>query len=161
MKVFVTGAAGFLGSYVSERYRDLGHDVVGIDNLMGGELDNVPDGIRFEVLDCLDREACTSLMRHSDIVYHCAAAAYDGLSLFSPSFVFRHTAQATVEVATAAVVCGVSRFVHCSSMARYGALPAPFTEDLTPAPVTPYGIAKRASEEIVVNLFQAHGGNTS
>jgi UDP-glucose 4-epimerase len=157
-KVFVTGVAGFLGSHVAERFRDLGWDVAGIDNLQGGQVANVPDGVRFEAADCLDRESYRPLLRGADVVYHCASAAYDGLSVFAPAFVYRHTAQATVEVASAAVSSGVGRFVHCSSMARYGELPTPFTEDMHPAPVNPYGLAKRASELVVANLFETHGG---
>jgi UDP-glucose 4-epimerase len=157
-KVFVTGVAGFLGSHVAERFQELGWEVVGIDNMQGGQRANVPDGIRFEVVDCLDRGAYLPLLRGADVVYHCASAAYDGLSVFAPAFVYRHTAQATVEVASAAVSSDVGRFVHCSSMARYGALPTPFTEDMEPAPVNPYGLAKHASELVVANLFDTHGG---
>jgi UDP-glucose 4-epimerase len=158
MRVFVTGVAGFLGSHVAERLRDLGHEVRGIDNLAGGELGNVPSGVELRELDCLDRSSYLDFMAGSDVVYHCAAAAYDGLSVFSPAFVFRNTAQATVEVASAAVANGVGRFVHCSSMARYGEVPAPYREDQTPAPVSPYGHAKRVSELMVANLFDSHGG---
>ncbi|MFC4036708.1 NAD-dependent epimerase/dehydratase family protein [Streptomyces polygonati] len=157
-KVFVTGIAGFLGSHVAERFRDIGWEVCGIDNLRGGRAANVPEDVRFEVVDCLDRSGYLPLLAGSDLVYHCASAAYDGLSVFSPAFVYRNTAQATVEVASASVASGVRRFIHCSSMARYGALPAPFTEDMPPAPVNPYGLAKHASELIVRNLFETHGG---
>lgn len=160
-KVFITGMAGFLGSHVAEHFRDLGWDVCGIDNLLGGSVENVPDDVEFQVTDCLDREAYLPLLAGTDLVYHCACTAYDGLSVFSPAFVCRNTAQATVEVASAAVASGVARFVYCSSMARYGNLDAPFTEDMTPAPANPYGLAKHASELIVQNLFQTHGGEYS
>jgi UDP-glucose 4-epimerase len=157
-RAFVTGVAGFLGSHISEHLRDLGWDVAGIDNLGGGSLSNVPDGVQFEPLDCLVSDAYDHLLCDVDLVVHCAASAYDGLSVFSPGLVYRDTVQATVEVAVAAVRAGVGRFVHCSSMSRYGALPAPFTEDMTPAPVTPYGLAKHASEQFVANIFTRHGG---
>lgn len=161
MKVFVTGIAGFLGSHVAERFRDLGHDVLGIDNLAGGERENVPDEVDLLVADCLDRASYLPEMAGSDLVYHCAAAAYDGLSVFSPAYVFRNTAQATVEVVSAALASGVGRFVHCSSMARYGNVPAPYSEDQTPSPTNPYGHAKRVSELVVSNLFDTHGGEWS
>jgi len=157
-KVFVTGVAGFLGRHVAERFFNSGWEVVGIDNLQGGQRGNVPEGVCFDMIDCLDRYAYLHLMEGVDLVYHCASAAYDGLSVFAPAFVYRHTAQATVEVASAAVSSGVGRFVQCSSMARYGAAPTPFTEDMEPRPVNPYGLAKRASELIVANLFDTHGG---
>ena len=41
-KILVTGAAGFLGSHLSEKLSDLGHEVTGIDNMIGGYDDNVP-----------------------------------------------------------------------------------------------------------------------
>jgi UDP-glucose 4-epimerase len=160
-RAFVTGVAGFLGSHVAQRFHERGWDVVGIDNLAGGSLANVPDGVRFEAIDCLDRASYVDLVRGSDLVYHCAASAYDGLSVFSPARIFRDTVQATVEVASAAIDGGVGRFVHCSSMARYGDQVAPFSEDMKPAPVSPYGVAKWSSELLVENLFQIHGGEYS
>jgi UDP-glucose 4-epimerase len=62
-------------------------------------------------------------------------------------------------VASAAASKGVGRFVYCSSMARYGRLPAPHTEDMAPAPVNPYGLAKHAAELLVRNIFNTHGGD--
>ena len=44
-KILVTGAAGFLGSHLSEKLMKLGHDVVGIDNMTGGYKDNVPENL--------------------------------------------------------------------------------------------------------------------
>ena len=41
-KILVTGVAGFLGSHLSEKLSDLGHKVVGIDNMIGGYKDNIP-----------------------------------------------------------------------------------------------------------------------
>jgi UDP-glucose 4-epimerase len=161
VKVFVTGIAGFLGSHVAERFRDLGWIVTGIDNLVGGSPSNVPEDVEFNVADCLDRDSYCRQLAGSDLVYHCACAAYEGLSVFSPCYVYKNTVQATVEVATAAVAAGVERFVHCSSMARYGNLQSPFGEDMAPAPVSPYGLAKHASELIVKNIFDTHGGDYS
>lgn len=161
MKVFITGIAGFLGSYVAERFRDLGWNVSGIDNLDGGYLSNVPEGVEFIQADCLDRDAYAKLVAGSDVVYHCACTAYDGLSVFMPAYVCRNTVQASVEVATAAAAAEVGRFVYCSSMARYGEIEAPFREGMVPNPVTPYGLAKHASELLVKNIFDTHGGEYS
>lgn len=155
-KVFISGIAGFLGSNLAERFQGRGWDVSGIDNLFGGSERNLPAGIDFLVADCCDRGSYDHLLAGADLVYHCASAAYDGLSIFSPSFVFKNTAQATVDLASASIAAGTGRFVHCSSMARYGALRPPFTEDMTPQPVTPYGLAKYTSELLVENLFSTH-----
>lgn len=49
-KILVTGAAGFLGSHLSEKLAYLGHDVTGIDNMIGGYDDNIPKNIKFKKL---------------------------------------------------------------------------------------------------------------
>ena len=41
-KILVTGVAGFLGSHLSEQLSSLGHEVIGIDNMIGGYQDNIP-----------------------------------------------------------------------------------------------------------------------
>jgi UDP-glucose 4-epimerase len=161
VKVFITGIAGFLGSHIAERFRDLGWAVTGIDNLVGGSASNVPEDVQFIESDCLAPTTYAKHLADSDLVYHCACTAYDGLSVFSPAYVYKNTTQATVEVAAAVAAVGVARFVYCSSMARYGRLEAPFREDMSPAPVNPYGLAKQASELIVRNIFDTHGGSYS
>ena len=58
--ILVTGAAGFLGSHLSEQLSKLGHDVIGIDNMIGGYDDNVPKSIEFQKVDCCDFEKIKS-----------------------------------------------------------------------------------------------------
>ena len=83
-KILVTGVAGFLGSHLSEQLVNLGHKVVGIDNMLGGYDDNVPSNVEFHKGDCCDFEKIKSIMKGVDVVYHCAATAHEGLSVFSP-----------------------------------------------------------------------------
>ncbi len=156
-RVFVTGVAGFLGSHVAEHFRNAGWEAVGIDNMLGGAKENVPADVEFQVADCRDRESYAELLRRTDVVYHCAAAPYEGVSVFSPHIVHEHTAGATVAALSAAASAGVGRFVLCSSMARYGAQATPFTEDLTPQPVDPYGISKYAAEMLTQNICETQG----
>lgn len=157
MKVLVTGAAGFLGSHLCERLLSEGHEVVGNDNLMGGELSNVPGNVDFQFADCCDFDAMKELMHGVDVVFHAAATAHEGLSIFSPSFITTNIYQASVATISAAISAGVKRFVFCSSMARYGNSPAPFTEDMPPAPVDPYAISKVAVEDTLKVLSAVHG----
>ncbi len=84
-RVFVTGLAGFLGSHLAERLLALGHDVSGCDDLSGGYRDNVPAGAELFVVDCCDLEAMKGIVRGADVLVHTAAAAHEGLSVFSPS----------------------------------------------------------------------------
>jgi len=157
MKIFVSGAAGFLGSHLAEAFVRQGAHVVGCDNLIGGELSNLPEGIEYETADCCDIDAMKRLTKQCDLVYHCAAIATEGLSVFSPALMAQHVYQNTAALLAAAATNNVGRFVNCSSMARYGNAPTPFTEDLTPQPVDPYGIAKYAAELLVKNVAETHG----
>ena len=127
-KILVTGAAGFLGSHLSEQLSKLGHDVIGIDNMIGGYDDNVPKNIQFYKTDCCDFEKIKNLMKGVNIVYHCAATAHEGLSVFSPFEITKNNYLASVSIFSAAVNNKVKRIIFCSSMARYGGQKYPFDE---------------------------------
>ena len=157
MQVFITGVAGFLGSHLADAMLKDGHAVVGIDNLIGGELDNVPSDVIFHQIDCNEFEYVRRISEGCDIFYHCAATAYEGLSVFSPHIVTQNIVSASVSMFSAAIANRAKRIVFCSSMARYGALEPPFTEDQAPKPQDPYGIGKLAAEEILRNLCETHG----
>ena len=157
MKVFISGIAGFLGSHLAHHFIELGHEVCGIDNLLSGESSDLPAAAAFLHTDCADVGKYESMMAGVDLVYHCAAAPYEGMSIYSPAFVFRHTTQSTASLITAAVNHDVRRFVYCSSIARYGRQIAPFTEDMAAKPVDPYGIAKACGEDLVVRICDTYG----
>jgi UDP-glucose 4-epimerase len=159
-KVFITGIAGFLGSHLADRMLELGHDVAGCDNMLGGYDDNVPEGAEFHRVDAQDFEGMKKAMRGSDVVYHCAAAPYEGLSVFSPKLVTEHTYLSTVATMSAAIVNNLKRIVFCSSMARYGHQGGEggiFHEGMKPEPVDPYGLAKYASESFIEMMADTHG----
>lgn len=156
--VVVTGVAGFLGSHVAEAYLAKGWQVRGIDNLIGGSRENVPDGVWFYELDLLDLDAIGLVFEDADLVIHAACTAYEGLSVFSPSLVVANTVQISVNAMTAAVQAGVPKFVYMSSMARYGDNEGnEFDESLACKPQDPYGISKKAAEDILRNLADVHG----
>ncbi|MDP6885164.1 MAG: NAD(P)-dependent oxidoreductase, partial [Rhodospirillales bacterium] len=98
MKIFVTGVAGFLGSHLADVFLADGHQVVGVDNMIGGHLDNVPDKVDFHQVDCCQYDTMSRLTEGCDVVYHCAATAYEGLSMFSPHLVTRNIVDASVAV---------------------------------------------------------------
>ena len=156
-KVLVTGVAGFLGSHLAEKLVKLGHEVVGIDNMLGGYEGNVPKKIKFHNIDCCDFEKVKLLMKDIEVVYHCAATAHEGLSVFSPYEITKNNYLASVSIFSAAVNEKVKRIIFCSSMARYGDQNAPFTESMKPKPVDPYAISKVASEEVLKNICDLNG----
>lgn len=158
MNYLVTGVAGFIGSHIAEKLIADGHSVIGIDNLIGGYIDNVPRGVVFFNIDLDNLEKIKPLFKNVDTVIHSACTAYEGLSVFSPSLVVRNTIQITANVMSCSVMHNVKKVIYLSSMARYGSqVTVPFTEDMVPNPQDPYGISKLASEKLVENIASTHG----
>ena len=151
-KILVTGAAGFLGSHLAEKLIGLGHNVLGVDNMSGGYKDNVSSKVDFYKYDCCDLKKMNSIMKNIEIVYHCAATAHEGLSVFSPYEITKNNYLAAVSVFSAAVSNKVKRIIFCSSMARYGDQKTPFNENMATKPIDPYAISKVASEDVLKNL---------
>jgi len=151
-KIFITGIAGFLGSHLADRLIELGHEVAGNDNLLGGYIENINPKAVFYNLDCNEIDGMVNALKGCDIVIHTAATAHEGLSVFSPHFITKNIFGASVATISAAIQNKVKRFVYCSSMARYGNQQYPFTEDQAPMPVDPYAIAKVAGEDVLKSL---------
>ena len=80
----MTGVAGFLGSHLAETLSSAGHEIIGLDNMKGGYEDNIPKNIKFYNIDCCDFKKVKDIMKGVQVVYHCAATAHEGLSVFSP-----------------------------------------------------------------------------
>lgn len=156
-KIFITGVAGFLGGHLADKMLADGHEVVGIDNMLGGEPDNVNPEVEFHHVDCNEFERMKAVLKGCEIVFHCAATAYEGLSVFSPHVVTQNVVSASVATFSAAIANGVKRIVTCSSMARYGAGASPFHEIDIPVPEDPYGIGKLTTEHFLKNLCDTHG----
>jgi UDP-glucose 4-epimerase len=160
--ILISGIAGFLGSNLAERLLKDKHEVIGVDNLIGGDIANVPNGATFYNVDCTDliKTKAVFLKHPIEIVYHCAASPHEGLSVFSPCIVNKNTYMSTVVLATAAAsVKTVKRFVFCSSMSRYGKsiVNPPWTENSACFPEDPYGIAKLSSEMFLTMFCREHG----
>jgi UDP-glucose 4-epimerase len=145
----VTGGAGFMGSHVAERLLGLGHEVVVLDDLSGGFVDNVPDGATFIQGSILDEIELDDLFDRYGFqyVYHLAAYAAEGLSHFIKRFNYRNNLIGSVNLINASVNHNVNCFVFTSSIAVYGAGQSPMTEDMIPVPEDSYGIAKLAVEQ--------------
>ena len=151
-KILVTGVAGFLGSHLAEKLAEMKHKVIGVDNMMGGYEDNIPKNIEFFNFDCCDLDKMKRVTKDIDVVYHCAATAHEGLSVFSPYEITKNNHLASVSVFSASISNKVKRIIFCSSMARYGGQAVPFSEEMKPEPIDPYGISKVAAENVLINL---------
>ena len=146
--VLVTGAAGFIGSHVAECCRQQGFHVVGLDDLSGADGRNVPDGVQFVQGSICDAALVSELFREYafDYVYHLAAYAAEGLSHFVRRFNYSNNLIGTMNLVNESARYGVKCFVFTSSIAVYGSAQVPMTEEMTPRPEDPYGIAKYAVE---------------
>ena len=154
-RVLVTGGAGFIGSHVAQHCLDLGYQVLVLDDLSGGFEDQVPYGAQFVKGSVTDYALVQYLFtdHEFDFVYHLAAYAAEGLSHFIRRFNYENNLIGSVNLINESVRHGVRCFVFTSSIAVYGANQLPMTEDLTPQPEDPYGIAKYAVE---LDLRAAH-----
>jgi UDP-glucose 4-epimerase len=158
MKVLITGVAGFMGSHLADSFLAKGYEVHGIDNLLGGYEDNIPAGVVWHNVDLGNFDEVKDIFNGVDLVVHTACTAYEGLSVFSPALVTKNTSHITTVAVSASIRAGVKKFVHMSSMARYGSQDVvPFVESMTPKPQDPYGIAKYAAEMLIKNLCETHG----
>lgn len=156
MRIFISGVAGFLGSHLADSFIADGHEVIGCDNLIGGYLSNVSRDVEFHQVDCINYEQMRNFTKNCDLVYHCAATAYEGLSVFSPHLVTQNIVAASSSLFSACIANKVKRIIFCSSMARYGQNEIPFQETYDPSPQDPYGIGKIAAEQLLINLCQTH-----
>lgn len=149
-KILVTGGAGFIGSHVAEELIKRGHQVVVLDDLSGGFMDNVVPDAQFIQGSITDHELINRLFdEHKfEYVFHLAAYAAEGLSHFIKRFNYTNNLIGSVNLINASVNHGVKCFVFTSSIAVYGASPElPMTEETMPHPEDSYGIAKLAVEQ--------------
>lgn len=147
--VLITGVGGFIASHVADELLNSGHIVFGLDDLSGGFIENVPRGVHFTKGSVCDVELVNRLFAECkfDYVFHLAAYAAEGLSHFIKHYNYENNLQGSVNLINASVNAGtVKCLVFTSSIAVYGKLPPPFTEDMIPMPEDSYGIAKYAVE---------------
>jgi UDP-glucose 4-epimerase len=161
-RVFITGAAGLIGSTLCHYFLHHNYEVAGIDSLVGGYKSNLPEENRnfwFYKEDILNQDFVNRVFQvfKPHIVIHCAALAHEGLSVFSPKLITESIYTGTISVASAAIANNTGLFINHSSMARYGDIGVPFRETDVPRPVDPYGLAKLHAEEQLNLLSSIHG----
>src|SRR5437763_1300178 len=122
MNILVTGAAGYIGSVVTERLIDAGHAVTALDNLQHGHRESVRPAARFVAGDLLDRERLARELRDGryDAVVHLAAEALIDESVRDPGRFFRVNVTGGLNLLDAMTAAGVRRLVFSSTAAVYG-----------------------------------------
>jgi UDP-glucose 4-epimerase len=160
LKVLVTGGAGFIGSHVADRLLADGHEVVILDDLSNGHVENLQPNARFYQMD-LHSPWIDELFRieRPEVVVHQAAQASVRRSVEDPVFDAGVNVLGTAALLQASVHHGVRRFLFASTGgALYGdadVIPTP--EDYPTLPVSPYGASKLAAEVYLRTFHAMHG----
>lgn len=144
----VTGGAGFIGAHVARELIKSGHEVVILDDLSGGFIENVPADAMFVRGSILDSSLVDQLFltQNFTYVYHFAAYAAEGLSHFIKRFNYNNNLIGSANLLNASINHSIRCFVFTSSIAVYGKGQTPMREEMIPIPEDSYGIAKLAVE---------------
>ena len=165
-RVLVTGGAGFIGSHTVDRLLVEGFDVVVLDNLCSGELENVKQHLRSESFrivrgDVRDSRLVGELVGGVDGVLHLAALVSVPESFRDPVLFNDVNVDGTLNLLRACVDFGIRRFVYVSSCAVYGeAEVLPIKEDCPLRPLSPYAISKLAAENYLRVFHENFGLET-
>lgn len=161
MNFLVTGAAGFLGSYLSNRLAHEGHQVRGLDDLSAGDPTRLNPEVLFTRGDVTDRPKLWTLLQDVDCVYHLAAKVSVPESISYPREYNIINVGGTVSVMEAMRDVGVKRVVFISSGSVYGdQSEQPLTENAPPNPGSPYAVSKLAAEHYVRTIGALWGIET-
>jgi UDP-glucose 4-epimerase len=160
----ITGIAGFIGSSLARAVLGQGDEVRGIDNLSTGKRENLAEilnRIDFREADLLDMGAVQSACQGVDYVFHEGAIPSVPKSVLDPLGSNRANVDATVNVLVAARDAKVKRVVYAASSSAYGDTPTlPKHEDMKPNPISPYAVAKLASEHYMASFYRCYGLET-
>ncbi len=161
---FITGIAGFIGSSLARELLSRGEKVRGVDNLSTGNranLEDMKDRIDFREADILDLDAVHRACAGVDFVLHQAALPSVPKSVLDPLASNRANIDGTVNVLVAARDAKVKRVVYAASSSAYGDTPTlPKHEGMTPDPISPYAVAKLASEHYMISFYRCYGLET-
>ena len=161
MNFLVTGAAGFLGSYLANRLTREGHQVRALDDLSAGDPARLNPEVLFTRGDITDRPKLWTLLQDVDCVYHLAAKVSVPESVSYPREYNIINVGGTVSVMEAMRDVGVKRVVFTSSGSVYGDQnDQPLTETTPPNPGSPYAVSKLAAEHYVRTIGALWGIET-
>src|ERR1700688_4553498 len=163
-KYLVTGAAGFIGSSLVRALLERGEQVRGIDNFSTGRRENLTEVIKkieFREADILELDAMHSACKGVDYVLHQAAIPSVPKSVLDPIGSNRANIDGTGNVLVAARDAKVKRLVYAASSSAYGDTPTlPKHERMIPDPISPYAVAKLASEHYLISFYRCYGLQT-
>ena len=160
----ITGIAGFIGASLAHALVSRGEQVRGVDNFATGRRENlgkILDCIDFRETDINDLDAMHAACSGVDFVLHQAAIPSVPKSVLDPLASNRANVDGTVNVLVAARDAKVKRVVYAASSSAYGDTPTlPKHEAMKPDPISPYAVAKLASEQYMISFYRCYGLET-
>ncbi len=160
MKILVTGGAGFIGSTIVDAYIERGHRVWVLDDESSGKRRQVNKAATYVRKDINDKKAMGSLFKKAkfDVISHHAAQIDVRRSVADPEFDARVNILGLLNVLVNARQTGVKKIIFSSSGGTvYGECTRPATESFPEVPLSPYGVAKLASEKYIQAFAALHG----
>nr|WP_320161297.1 SDR family oxidoreductase [uncultured Methanoregula sp.] len=166
MRFVITGGAGFIGSHIADALVHRGDEVVILDNLFSGKMENIRHlldnksvtFIKGSITDdgCLE-QAC----RNADGIFHEAAITSVPRSVKDPVASNEANVSGTLKVLVAAQKYGVKKILYASSSSVYGDTPTlPKREDMIPNPKSPYAVTKLTGENYLKVFQELYGIKT-
>jgi UDP-glucose 4-epimerase len=160
----ITGVGGFIGSSLARELLRRGERVRGVDNFSTGKRENLAQilgQMEFHEADILDLDAMQRACAGVDYVLHQAAIPSVPKSVLDPIGSNQANVDGTVNVLVAARDAKVKRVIYAASSSAYGDTPTlPKHESMTPDPISPYAVAKLASERYMISFYRCYGLET-
>ena len=159
MKILITGAAGFIGSHLSEYLSQKGHEVIGLDNLspyydVTLKQDNIrsiiANGVRFEKADLRNINQYQNLGDDFDFIYHFAAQPGISKNSTFESYLENNVVATKTLIEFTKTQKRLRHFFYISTSSVYGKF-ATVSEEVAPQPISTYGFTKLAAEQMVLS----------
>ncbi|BDI59467.1 UDP-glucose 4-epimerase GalE [Qipengyuania nanhaisediminis] len=157
--ILVTGGAGYIGSHAVLALREAGWPVTVIDNLSTGFRFAVPEDVAFYEGDIADSALIAEIAarHHTRAVMHFAGSIVVPESVADPLAYYHNNTAKSRTLIEASVKAGIAHFIFSSTAAVYG-MPsvAAVSEDISAAPINPYGWSKLMTEQMLADTAKAH-----
>jgi UDP-glucose 4-epimerase len=162
MKVIITGGAGFIGSHLADFLVDLNYEVVVVDNLSIGRLENISHLLKhptftFLQADITNFDKIESIFKNVDWVFHLAALADIVPSIENPTEYYKSNVTGTFNVLQACRKYKIKKIIYAGSSSCYG-IPDeyPTKENASIRPQYPYALTKNIGEQLVMHWCQLY-----